>query len=142
MSQLVRVNEILSAVGQRDSLVGLALDSAGCLAIRLPNGVGLHFEWIEQHAFLFLYTPICSLASSEEASRDGILERLLRLNCLAHAEQFALHPSSQQVLLQRGIHFSNLTVKSLDEAINQLLARRAVVLLSLREYSEVFTAVV
>lgn len=124
LGKFERVNDLLLDLAQRDGIQGFCLDSSNCAALRLQNGVDLHFEWFEREQTLFVYSPIMRLPKEVTALRASLLEWFLRSNCLVSFGQFSLSPDGNTVLFQHGIRLENLTVRVLDTAIDQLLLNR------------------
>lgn len=119
------VNQVLQALGRRDRIGHLGLDSNGCAGLTLADGTGVYFEWSEPEQALHLYSPLMDQAAAPRVSMAPELYRaLLGMNCLANGPVISMHPEQEHVYVQMSFAATGLNVQALDQAIDCLTARR------------------
>jgi len=118
------INRALYAVGRRDRIGQLGLDSNGCAGLILADGTSVHFEWSEPAHALHLYCPLTDQPSAFELPAKLTLYRaLLGMNCLANGPVISMHPEQERFYVQMRFVAGELDVQTLDQAIDRLTSR-------------------
>jgi hypothetical protein len=124
MSELDRISALLTEAGQREGLDGLALGTNGTCGVDLSDDVGIQFEWVEENARLFIFSPLASLPL-DGTLRHAVYGAIAEMNCLSPRRGVAAaHAPTFQTLYQMSLDTADLDANRICEALRALLDER------------------
>ena len=124
--EMERLSNIVNEVGRRDGVDDLRLGSEGTAALTFKSGKRIFFEYVEESARLFVYTPLMHLPPDEERL-STLLKSMLTCNFLkldTGKGELSISPDMQQAIYQVGLDIHGLDADQLDNAINDVLKQR------------------
>ena len=122
MSTRAAVQALVTELGRRAGVEGLALDAGGMVALQVDGRLVLHVAAEEDDGdAALLYVPVGSLPGQ---GRERLLKRLLEANLAARGDPaIGLHGAGERVVLLAGFRPAATDWAGFERLVEGLLAR-------------------